>query len=121
MRLRGFRGRVNGDAADPWGGINQLYLVGSHGIQGLGASATGIDLYGDKLIQLAPGDAIAKKVIDVATGKPLSALVGNDGAIKANGGKIQLTAAAARQVVDSVINNQCADQLELEQFADPQR
>jgi hemolysin activation/secretion protein len=36
--------RVNGDAADPWGGINQLYLVGSHGIQGLGASATGIGL-----------------------------------------------------------------------------
>ena len=51
-----------------------------------------LDLYGDKLIQLAPGDAIAKKVIDVATGKPLSALVGNDGAIKANGGRIQLIA-----------------------------
>jgi hypothetical protein len=44
-------------------------------------------------------------VIDVATGKPLSALVGNDGAIKANGGRIQLTAVAARKVVDSVINN----------------
>src|SRR5437588_6839036 len=64
-----------------------------------------LDLYGDKLIQLAPGDAIAAKVIDVATGKPISALVGNDGTIKANGGRIQLTAAAARQVVDAVINN----------------
>src|SRR5436190_16766751 len=64
-----------------------------------------LDLYGDKLIQLAPGDAITSKVIDVATGKPLSALVGNDGTIQANGGRIELTAAAARQVVDAVINN----------------
>ena len=64
-----------------------------------------LDLYGDKLIQLAPGDSIASKVIDVSTGKPLSSLVSNDGAIKANGGRILLTAAAARQVVDSVINN----------------
>src|SRR5207249_2919721 len=29
---------------------------------------------------------------------------GNDGTIKANGGRIELTAAAARQVVDAVIN-----------------
>jgi filamentous hemagglutinin family protein len=64
-----------------------------------------LDLYGDKLIQLAPGDAIADKVIDVATGKPLSALLGNEGTIKADGGRIELTAAAARQVVDAVINN----------------
>src|SRR5437879_4316714 len=64
-----------------------------------------LDLYGDKLIQLAPGDEIASKVIDVATGKPLSSLVINEGAIKANGGRIELSAVAVRQVVDSVINN----------------
>src|SRR5439155_6291719 len=64
-----------------------------------------LDLYGDKLIQLAPGDAVAAKVIDVATGKPLSALVSNEGTIKANGGRIELSAVAARQVVDAVINN----------------
>jgi hypothetical protein len=64
-----------------------------------------LDLYGDRLIQLAPGDAIASRVIDVATGQPLSALVSNEGRIKANGGRIELSAVAARQVVDAVINN----------------
>src|SRR5262249_16956121 len=36
---------------------------------------------------------------------PLKSLVTNDGKIKANGGRIELTAAAARTVVGSVINN----------------
>src|SRR5438105_12606979 len=45
-----------------------------------------LDMYGDKLITLAVGDSIASKVID------------------ANGGRVELTAAAARTVVDSVIN-----------------
>ena len=64
-----------------------------------------LDMYGDKLIQLAVGDEIAGKVIDVATGKPLSSLVSNEGTVSANGGRVELTAAAARHVVDSVINN----------------
>ena len=34
-----------------------------------------LDMYGDKLIQLAVGDEIAAQVIDVATGKPLKSLV----------------------------------------------
>jgi hypothetical protein len=38
------------------------------------------------------------------TGRPLSSLVTNDGKLKANGGRVELTAAAARHVVDSVIN-----------------
>ena len=59
-----------------------------------------LDLYGDKLIQLAPGDEIASKVIDVATGKPLSSLVSNEGTLKANGGRVELTAVAARAVVE---------------------
>ena len=42
---------------------------------------------------------------DVATGQPLKSLVTNDGKLKANGGRVELTAAAARMVVDSVINN----------------
>src|SRR5262249_59826847 len=63
-----------------------------------------LDLYGDKLITLAVGDQIASKVIDVATGKPLKSLVSNEGKIRANGGRVELTAAAARTVVDSVIN-----------------
>src|SRR5712671_7154466 len=64
-----------------------------------------LDLYGDKLIQLAPGDEIASKVIDVATRQPLKDLVSNSGKLSANGGRVELTAAAARIVVDSVINN----------------
>jgi filamentous hemagglutinin family protein len=64
-----------------------------------------LDLYGDKLITLNVNDAIAASVKDVATGQPLGMLVTNDGKIKANGGRVELTAVAARQVVDSVINN----------------
>src|SRR5512132_1144965 len=63
-----------------------------------------LDMYGDKLITLAVGDSIASKVIDVSTGKALKSLVSNEGKIRANGGRVELTAAAARAVVDSVIN-----------------
>jgi hypothetical protein len=64
-----------------------------------------LDLYGDKLIQLGVGDEIASQVRDVSTGQPLKSLVSNEGKIRANGGRVELTAAAARTVVDSVINN----------------
>ncbi len=64
-----------------------------------------LDLYGDKLIQLRRRDQIAIEVIDVATGQPLKSLVTNEGKLSANGGRVELTAAAARAVVDSVINN----------------
>ncbi len=64
-----------------------------------------LDFYGDRLIQLGVGDSIAATVIDISTGKPLSALVSNEGTLKANGGRVELTAVAARTVVDSVINN----------------
>jgi len=64
-----------------------------------------LDFYGDRLISLAVGSHIASTVMDVATGRPLSSLVSNDGKLSANGGRVELTAAAARRVVDSVINN----------------
>src|SRR5712691_3970888 len=63
-----------------------------------------LDLYGDRLITLAVNDQIAATVKDVATGKPLKSLITNDGKIRANGGRVELTAAAARTLVDSVIN-----------------
>jgi filamentous hemagglutinin family protein len=65
-----------------------------------------LDMYGDKLITLAVGDQVASKVIDVASGRPLKSLVSNtrNGTLSANGGRVELTAAAARAVVDSVIN-----------------
>jgi len=68
------------------------------------ANGFSLDLYGDQLITLNVNDTIAHQVRDVATGLPLSALVKNDGVLKANGGRVELTAAAARTVVDSVIN-----------------
>ncbi len=64
-----------------------------------------LDFYGDRLITLAVNDQIAAAVTDVATGETLKSLVGNSGKLKANGGRIELTAAAARVVVNSVINN----------------
>src|SRR5215472_7621505 len=64
-----------------------------------------LDFYGDRLITLAVNDQIASQVVDVETGKPIKSLVGNDGKLSANGGRVELTAAAARAVVDSVINN----------------
>jgi filamentous hemagglutinin family protein len=63
-----------------------------------------LDFYGDKLITLSVNDQIAGNVKDVATGQTLKSLITNDGKLKANGGRVELTAAAARQVVDSVIN-----------------
>jgi filamentous hemagglutinin family protein len=64
-----------------------------------------LDFYGDRLITLAVNDEIANKVVDVATGKPLRSLVENAGALRANGGRVEVTAATARKIVDSVINN----------------
>jgi filamentous hemagglutinin family protein len=76
------------------------------GTVGLAAgNAFTLDFYGDRLITLAVNDQIASAVIDVATGLPLKSLVSNEGKLKASGGRIELTAAAARVVVDSVINN----------------
>ena len=64
-----------------------------------------LDFYGDSLITLGVSDSIAGQVKDVATGLTLTSLVQNEGTLKANGGKVELTAVSARQVVDSVINN----------------
>ncbi len=59
-----------------------------------------LDFYGDQLLTLNVGDEIAGTVRDVQTGQTLDALVKNEGALKADGGVVQLTAAAARQVVE---------------------
>jgi filamentous hemagglutinin family protein len=64
-----------------------------------------LDFYGDRLITLAVNDQVANQVIDVATGRPLRSLVSNRGTLSADGGRVELTAAAARAVVNWVINN----------------
>ncbi len=69
------------------------------------ADAFTLDFYGDDLINLAVDDATAENIVDVSTGQKLSDLVQNSGLLKADGGTVQLTAAAARAVVNSVINN----------------
>lgn len=64
-----------------------------------------LDFYGDDLIQLHVGDDVAAQVLDVVSGQPLANLVDNQGTVSASGGTVHLTAAAARHVVDHVINN----------------
>jgi filamentous hemagglutinin family protein len=86
---------------------NDGVITAQLGTVGLASSGQGftLDMYGDKLITLAVGDNVASEVLDVSTGQPLSALVANNGELHASGGKVQITAAAAKYVVDSVINN----------------
>ena len=69
------------------------------------ASARGftLDLYGDQLISFEIGDKIAE-TLTTADGTPLKALVSNDGTIDAAGGRIYLTAEAAREVVNQSLN-----------------
>jgi filamentous hemagglutinin family protein len=67
-----------------------------------------LDFYGDKLITMQVDGVVANQVKDVQTGQTLDALVKNEGPnakLSANGGRVELTAAAARHVVDAVINN----------------
>ncbi|MCW2406955.1 filamentous hemagglutinin family protein [Sphingobium sp. B1D7B] len=63
----------------------------------------GIDLYGDGLVRFSAGDAISATLRD-ASGTPLKALVENEGTIAAQGGRVLLTAAAAREVVNASVN-----------------
>ncbi|CAK0739180.1 hypothetical protein CCP2SC5_1000005 [Azospirillaceae bacterium] len=62
-----------------------------------------IDLYGDQKINLAMDQKTARRVTG-RDGRPVEALVQNTGQIFADGGRVHLTAAAARDVVDNVIN-----------------
>lgn len=69
------------------------------------ASASGftLDLRGDSLISFLVENPNQYGILD-ANGQPVSALVENSGTITADGGQVVLRAAAARGVVDSVIN-----------------
>lgn len=70
------------------------------------ASASGftLDLRGDSLISFLVENPNQYGILD-ANGQPVSALVENSGTITADGGQVVLRAAAARGVVDSVINS----------------
>ena len=62
-----------------------------------------LDMFGDGLISLHAEEKVLQKAVG-ADGLPLKALVDNAGRIEADGGVVFLTAAAARDVVDNVIN-----------------
>lgn len=62
-----------------------------------------IDLYGDELIQLAVGSKITQTPKN-HLGQTMANAVSNKGTIFAHGGTIQLTAQAAKGIVDNVIN-----------------
>jgi len=85
---------------------NSGVITARLGTVGLSAGNTfTIDPYGDGLIKLAIGDEIAGDVYDVATGETVSDLVLNEGTLSADGGTVAMTAATARQAVNSVVNN----------------
>lgn len=61
-----------------------------------------VDLYGDQKINLALDRKVTETVVG-RDGKPLDALVNNDGSIFADGGRVFLSAVAARGIVNNVI------------------
>src|SRR5581483_6012145 len=64
-----------------------------------------LDFYGDGLIALHVSEEATRHITDESSGKRLNLLVSNTGTLKANGGRVELTAATARGIVDSVVNN----------------
>lgn len=81
---------------------NQGVITAKLGRVALGAGKTFVlDLYGDELISFPVSAEIAEQLIG-ADGKPLSSLVDASGKIEA--GQVQLTARAARGLIDNVIN-----------------
>lgn len=67
------------------------------------ANSFTVDLYGDRLISIAVDDAVARKMIG-PDGQPLAAAVENTGRIVADGGTVQISAKAAKGLLDNAIN-----------------
>jgi hypothetical protein len=84
--------------------VNDGIITATYGRVALGAgTAFTLDLYGDELISFAVGDEITQ-TITKDDGTNAKALVENTGRISATEGRIQLTAAAARAVVNQSVN-----------------
>jgi filamentous hemagglutinin family protein len=62
-----------------------------------------LDLYGDELIQLGVDDRVLRDVTGL-DGEVLSAAVANSGSLMADGGQVIISAEAARDVVNQVVN-----------------
>jgi filamentous hemagglutinin family protein len=69
-----------------------------------GADAFTVDLKGDNLIRYQVSAPVSKTPV-TANGSPAAALVSNSGTIAAHGGEVLMTARAAHNVEDNVINN----------------
>ncbi len=67
-----------------------------------GAEAATLDLYGDRLVSVDVTKAVRK--VRTAGGQTVTALVTNTGVIAADGGTVQLTAAAADGIVTNLVN-----------------
>src|SRR5262249_32753198 len=63
-----------------------------------------VDFQGDKLLSFQVTGAVDQRPTD-ASGAPANALVTNSGTIAATGGTVLLTARAAKNVIDNVINS----------------
>jgi filamentous hemagglutinin family protein len=68
-----------------------------------GGDAFVLDLYGDKLVNLIV-DPVAMNSLADAHGNPLAASVDHSGQIVAEGGRVQLSVATVKQLVDNLIN-----------------
>ncbi|HUB84335.1 MAG TPA: filamentous hemagglutinin N-terminal domain-containing protein, partial [Rhizomicrobium sp.] len=69
-----------------------------------GAQAFTVDMTGDNLLRYEIAAPVTQTPTD-GQGKPALALVSNNGTIAANGGHVVMTARAAQNVEDNVINN----------------
>jgi len=63
-----------------------------------------VDFAGDGLVRFAVDGALAGQAL-TADGRPLTSGVSNEGRIQADGGRVELTAKAAGDVLTSVVNN----------------
>ncbi|WOB06598.1 filamentous hemagglutinin N-terminal domain-containing protein [Piscinibacter gummiphilus] len=68
-----------------------------------GGDAFVLDLYGDKLVNLVVDPAAMTALTD-ASGQPLAARVDHSGDIVADGGRVQLSVATVKRLVDNLIN-----------------
>lgn len=68
-----------------------------------GAKTVTVDFHGDGLLSFDATSAVSELPKD-ADGKPVSALVANNGVIRADGGTVLMTARAVKGVIDNVVN-----------------
>jgi filamentous hemagglutinin family protein len=72
-------------------------------IEVAGAKTFTVDFYGDKLLSFAVTGAVDQTPIG-RDGQPVDALVSNSGTLAADGGQVLITARAAANIIDNLIN-----------------